>query len=241
MVPHLLSLVLLFAAGSAFAQPPYAHFAEHWARAGVLVTLAPACGLRDADWARRLERGVAHAQRHDLTPQAEREGLAAAAFAVTAGTRLFQRFGPAICRDGEDALSWRDVARLVAGAPDDEAGLPTLPDTVPGLGWRAVLGELAVRCGLRDREWGRAAGAGLRRSIAMAEGMEGDPHALRGVARAVTGLAGTIAARVQAVLRADACDGLRRDADLAAVDEAASEWRRLCRRRRRDASCTLDE
>lgn len=241
MVPHLLSLVLLLGAAPAVAQAPFSHFAEHWARAGVLVTLAPACGLRDADWARRLERGVAHAQRHDLTPEAQREGLAAAAFAVTAGSRLFGRFGPAICREGEDALSWRDAARLMAGAPGDEPGLPALPEAVSVLGWRTVIGELALRCGLRDREWSRAAGAGLRRSIAMAGGMDADPRAQRGVAGAITDLAGAIAVRVQAVLGAKACDGLRRDADLAAVDEAASEWRRLCTRRRRDASCAFGE
>ena len=229
-------IILLCLAGAAPAQPPYRHHAAHWARAAMLVTVAPACGLRDADWARRLEARVAAAQRVDLTPEAQRDGLAAAAFAKAAGTFLLERFGRAVCNPDGEPLPWRDAAGLPADDGRGE-GLPALPDPVLRLGWQAVIGTVALHCQSRDQAWASDAGRALRRGIVTAEGLVGDQPARRGIAAAIVDLAGAIAVRLPMAPGLRACDGLRRDRDLLALDEQVGLWRRQCEGRRPHPSC----
>lgn len=238
-VPFLLVLVL---SGQAFAQPrdQFRYFGEIYVRAARLVTLAPLCGLRDADWARRLERGVS-ATRHDVLPAGQREGLASAAFAVNVGTRLFETYGQAACREADDLMRWRDADELARADHSAEPHLPTLPDAVAPLGWQAFIATMAVHCESRDRQWGRAALAGLQRAIAMEQGLAADPDDRRGMARHIVQTAESMANLVHATPGLRPCRALWRNAPLTKVDEAASEWRALCGRRSRDASCRLGE
>jgi len=239
----LLLAVLVLLPGLASAQGQHRSFGEIHVRAARLVTLAPLCGLRDADWARRLERGVS-AARHEVTAEGQREGLAGAALAMTVGTRLFETYGPAICREAEDPMRWRDAEDLARGDHGAEPPLPRLPEAVTALGWRAFVATLAMHCELRDRRWGRSAGAGLRRAMAMEDGLGSDPDVRRGLAWYLVGTAESMANLVHAMPGLRPCRALWRTdirAELSAVDEAAAEWRRLCPRRRPDASCRLGE
>lgn len=202
----------------------------------MLVTLAPACGLRDAAWAQRLEAQLAAAMRVDLTPEAQRDGLAAAAFAQAVGPLLLERFGRAVCNPNGEPLPWRDAAALPADDGRGE-GLPPLPEAVTRLGWQAVIGAVALQCRLRDQAWATDAGHGLRRAIVAAPGLAGDEPARHGVATAIVELGGAVAVRLPLAPGLRPCDSLRGEPVLLAVDEQVRSWRRQCESRRPHPSC----
>jgi len=239
---NILAIILLLWAwqASAQARDQYRYFGEIYVRAARLATLAPLCGLRDADWARRLERGIS-ATRRDVVPAGQIEGLASAAFARTVGTRLFQTYGNAACREADDAMRWRDADELASGDHASEPPLPSLPDAVPPLGWQAFIATMAVRCDARDQRWGRAALAGLQRDIAMQEALAEEARTRQAMARHIVQTAKSMANLVHGTPGMHPCPALRANAALARVDEVASHWQSLCGRRRPDTTCRLGE
>lgn len=237
MLLRILLLGSLLLPGAAQAQRRADSFTASWARAGLLVTLAPACGLRDEAWAAALGRRVASAQQGDVTPAARNDGLAAAALSVELGRRLFGRFGSALCSENPAVPPWHDAASLPAEREDAQP-LPALAEPLVRTGWQALIADLALRCDLRDRHWARRAGPGLRRTILLSGALPGDAEARRRLSFALLDQASLIAGTLHGrMLGSAACAGLRRDPDLAAVDEMARQWRRLCRARRPDPSC----
>ncbi|MBR0682526.1 hypothetical protein GXW74_18690 [Roseomonas eburnea] len=237
------SVLLLLSGQDTAAREQFRHFGEIHVRAARLATLAPLCGLRDAGWADRLQRGVS-ATRHDVLPEGQREGLVSAAFAMTLGTRLFETYGMAICREAEDTMRWRDADDLARMEAGDEPRLPALPDAVEALGWQAFVATIALRCDDRDRRWASAAFAGLQRAIAMEPGLGDDQAARRGMARHLVMTARGMANHVHATPGLRPCRALWHSgarAALAASDEAASDWRRLCTGRGPHASCRAGE
>lgn len=226
---------------SAQQRPPVRYFGEIYIRAARLVTLAPLCGQRDEAWAGRLERGVS-ATRDGVLPEGQQEGLASAAFAVTAGTRLYETFGRTVCDPAADNIMlWRDADELArsdsAGAPP----LPTLPPAVPLLAWQAFIAQMAVRCGMEDRPWQNAAMSGLRRAIALQPGLAEDEADRRRMARHMVLMARAMANLVHGTHGAKTCEPIRGNPTLAQAGAMATQWRRLCMARRPDATCPLGQ
>ena len=233
-------LLTLPASASAQQRQPFRHFGEIYIRAARLVTLAPLCGLRDEDWARRLARGVS-ATRRDVLPEGQREGLASAAFAVSAGSRLFETYGWAACRQADDIMRWTDADELARADAATEPPLPRLPEAVPPLGWQAFIATMATRCDLRDPRWGRDARAGLRRAIALEPGLAEDQDIRRDMAHHIVQTAESMANLVHGTPGTQPCGALTRNAALEQADAAATAWRRRCTARRPDPSCRLGQ
>lgn len=231
-------LLLLPGQAPAQSREPFRHVGEIYIRAARLVSLAPLCGLRDEDWAHRLANGVS-ATRHDVLPEGQREGLASAAFAVTAGTRLFETYGRAACREADDIMRWRDADDLARAGGAAEPPFPSLPPAVPSLGWQAFVATMAMRCDRRDQRWGSAALAGLQRAMTVELLLTAEAQHARGVARSIVQTAESMANLVHGTPGMQPCEAARRSEALDQADAAATEWRRLCMARRPDASCRL--
>lgn len=233
-------LAWLFLVLPAAAQQPqqFRHFGEPYIRAARLVTLAPLCGLRDEAWARRLAQGVS-ATRDGVVPQGQREGLASAAFAVMAGTWLYETFGRAACPAADDAVRWYDADQLARNGATDQPPFPTLPEAVPRLAWQALVARAAVHCDLRDARWLNAALAGLRRQIALQSELAEDEAVRRGMATKMIDIAESTANGLYGMSGRAICPALRRNAALDAANDAATQWRRLCTARRPDPTCRL--
>jgi hypothetical protein len=233
---------LLLALPAASAEQPrqFRYFGEIYIRAARLVTLAPLCGLRDEAWAQHLAQGVS-ATRHGVSPEGQQEGLAAAAFAVTAGTRLYETFGRIVCDPAEPIMLWRDADALAHADAAAEPPLPSLPPAVPLLAWQAFIAQMALRCGMEDRAWRNAALSGIRRAIAMQPDLAENEAARRRVSRHMVATAQAMANLVHGTHGAGVCGPIRGNATLAQADGMATHWRRLCMARRPDATCPLGQ
>jgi hypothetical protein len=236
-----LALAILLLALPAASQEPHRDFAEIHVRAARLVTLAPLCGQRDEAWARRLAQGVSAARR-DVAPESQQPGLASAAFAVTAGSRLHETFGRIVCDPAADSIMlWRDADDLARIDAPDAPPLPRLPPAVPALGWQAFIAQLALRCDAKDRGWANAALSGARRAIALEAELAEDPQARRRMARRIVQTAEAMGNLVHGTHGAPVCEALRGNAALDQAQRLATQWRRLCLARRSDATCPLGQ
>ncbi|MBR0652834.1 hypothetical protein GXW78_24470 [Roseomonas terrae] len=236
-------LACLLLAVPASAQQPreVRYFGEIYIRAARLVTLAPLCGLRDEAWAQRLAQGVS-ATRHGVLPEGQQEGLASAAFAVTAGTRLYETFGRTVCDPAADTIMlWRDADELARADAGAEPPLPTLPEAVTLLAWQAFIAQMAVRCDMEDRRWEGAAMSGIRRAIAMQPGLAADEGDRRRMARHMVAMARAMANLVHGTHGAKTCTPIRGNPALAQAEATATQWRRLCTARRPDPTCPLGQ